>query len=627
MTEERASRKLSGILSADAVGYSRLMQEDEASTIRTIEDSKMLMCELIEKFKGRVVDAPGDNLLAEFGSVVDATECAVKLQEELKAKNEELQDNQKMEFRIGINLGDVVEESGRIYGDGVNIAARIESLADSGGICISGTAYDQIGKKLPFGYEYLGEQRVKNIEKPVRVYRVLMDPEAIGKVFGEKKFLSNISRKSAMAVIIVLVFIAGGLIGWNIYLHQSKKVEAASLDKMAYPIPDKPSIAILPFDNLSGDPDQEYFSDGLTEEIITALSMSTQIFVIARNSTFTYKGKPVKVQQVAEDLGVRYVLEGSVRKNTDRIRITAQLIDAIKGIHLWAERYDSQLKDIFSIQDKITKKIVSALQAKLTVGEDARILSTGTNNLEAYLKFLQAREYHLRFNKEDNQVSRQLCEEAIAIDPEFGAPYGLLGATHMLDVFIQATKSPKESIEKAIDLTKKAISLGANYQYLLGWLYVLIKQHDKAVIECQKAVELLPSSANAHTFYGLALNSVGRFEEAVHELEQAVRLDPLSSSFVLRSFAFACSFAGRHEEAIEAGRKAVQKNPNDILAHTIMVFVYDSAGYSEKAKSEAAEVLRLNPKFSVVESGKTASLKNQVDKDRVAEAYRRAGLK
>jgi len=397
MTTERARRKLTGILSIDAVGYSRLMQEDEASTIRTLEDSKKLMGELIGQFAGRVVDAPGDNLLSEFSSVVDATECAVKIQKVLNSKNVELPDNRKMQFRIGVNLGDVVEEADRIYGDGVNIAARIEGLAEPGGICISRTAYDHVKNKLKLGYEYLGEQSVKNIAEPVRVYRVLMEPEAAGKVIGEKRFLGRISRRSAISVIIILVIVAGGLIGWNIYLQQSKKVEPASLDKMAFPLPDKPSIAVLPFDNLSGDPEQEYFSDGLTEEIITALSSSTQIFVIARNSTFTYKGKPVKVQQVAEDLGVRYVLEGSVRKDADRIRITAQLIDAIKGIHLWAERYDSELKDIFSIQDRITKKITAALHTKLTMGEDARIFGKGTNNLEAYLKYLQAREYHCRY--------------------------------------------------------------------------------------------------------------------------------------------------------------------------------------------------------------------------------------
>jgi adenylate cyclase len=627
MTEERAKRKLSGILSADAAGYSRLMQEDEAWTIRTLEDSKSLMSEIIQQYEGRVVDAPGDNLLAEFSSVVDATECAVNIQKKLKTKNAELPDDRKMEFRIGVNLGDVVEEAGRIYGDGVNIAARIEGLAEPGGICISRTAFDHIKNKIKIGYEYLGEHSVKNISEPVRVYRVLLKPEAAGKVIGEKTFLGRFSRRAAISLIIILVIVAGGLIGWNLYLHQSKKIEPASLDKMAYPLPDKPSIAILPFDNLSGDPDQEYFSDGLTEEIITALSSSTQIFVIARNSTFTYKGKPVKVQQVAEDLGVRYVLEGSVRKDADRVRITAQLIDAIKGIHLWAERYDSELKDIFSVQDRITKKIIATLHTKLTMGEDARIFAKGTNSLEALLKFLQAREYHHRFNKEDNLISRQLCEEAISIDPEFGQAYGLLGATHMQAVFIQATKSPKQSIGKAIELTRKANSLGANYQALLGWLYVMVKQQDKAVIECQKAVELLPGSALARTFYGLTLNSVGRFEEAVHELKQAVRLDPLSSSFVLRSLAFASSLAGRHEEAIAAGKKAVEKGPNDILAHTILVFVYDSAGYAEEAQSEAAEVLRLNPKFSVEEAEKRPSLKYQADKDRVSDAFRRAGLK
>jgi adenylate cyclase len=314
MAEERAKRKLSGILSADAVGYSRLMEQDEASTIRTLEESKELMANLIEQNRGRVVDDPGDNLLAEFGSVVDAVDCAVKIQQELKAKNAELSDDKKMEFRIGVNLGDVVEEASRIYGDGVNIAARIEGLAGPGGIAISRTAYDHLKNKLRLGYEYLGEHSVKNISEPVQVYRVLMDPESAGKVIGEKRFLGKISRRVAIALIIILVIVAGGLLSWIIYSHQSKKVEAASLDRMAYPLPEKPSIAVLAFDNLSGDPDQEYISDGLTEEIITGLSKVPELFVIARNSSFYYKGKPVKIQQVSEELGVRYVLEGSVRR-------------------------------------------------------------------------------------------------------------------------------------------------------------------------------------------------------------------------------------------------------------------------------------------------------------------------
>jgi TolB-like protein len=333
-----------------------MMGEDEAATVQTLKTYREVMASHIQQHRGRVVDSPGDNLLAEFGSVVDALDCAVKIQHELKAKNSELPEQSRMEFRIGVNLGDVIEDEERIYGDGVNVASRVEGLAEGGGICISGTAFDQIAKKLPLGYEYLGEQTVKNIEKPIRVYRVLMDPEAAGKVIGEKRPISRHWRWAAVALIVVV----GALVIWNFYFRPP--FEPASVERMAFALPDKPSIAVLPFVNLSEDPKQEYFSDGLTEEIITALSKVPKVFVIARNSTFSYKGKPVKVNQIAEELGVRYVLEGSVRKAEDRVRITAQLIDAIKGHHLWAERYDRDLKDIFAIQDEITKEIIAALQ-------------------------------------------------------------------------------------------------------------------------------------------------------------------------------------------------------------------------------------------------------------------------
>jgi adenylate cyclase len=627
MTAESINRKLTAILSADAKGYSRLMGEDEVSTVQLLKECREIMAKLIQQHRGRVVDSPGDNLLAEFGSVVDATGCAVKIQEALQIKNAELSENKRLEFRIGINLGDVLEDVDRIYGDGVNIAARIEGLADPGGICISRTAYDQIKNKLELGYEYLGEHSVKNIAEPVRVYRVLAEPEAAGKVIGEKRFLGRFSRKTAMATIIILVIVAGGLIGWNLYLQRSKKVEPASLDKMTYPLPDKPSIAVLAFDNLSGDTEQEYFSDGLTEEIITALSKSTQIFVIARNSSFTYKGKPVKVQQVSEELGVRYVLEGSVRKDMERVRITAQLIDAVKGIHLWAERYDRDLKDIFAIQDDITKQIIAALHVKLTIGEDARIIAGNTNSLDAYMKYLQSREYHMRMNKEANLTSRRLLEEAISIDPEYGTAYALLGATHMLDVFLQATNSPNQSLGKAIELEQKAIALGADAHGVLGFLYTIIRQHDKAIAECQQAVELNPNSATARTFYGLALNLMGRFEEAVHELEQGVRLDPFSSSFSLRSLALAYCNVGRSEEAIEICKKAIQKAPDDLIARIIFIQAYSLAGQQEEAQKEAEEVLRINPNFSLESYAKTLGYKNQAYTDRVIATLRAAGLK
>jgi adenylate cyclase len=627
MTAESINRKLTAILSADAKGYSRLMGEDEVSTVQLLKECRDIMAQLIQQHRGRVVDSPGDNLLAEFGSVVDATGCAVKIQEALQIKNAELSENKRLEFRIGINLGDVLEDVDRIYGDGVNIAARIEGLADPGGICISRTAYDQIKNKLELGYEYLGEHSVKNIAEPVRVYRVLAEPEAAGKVIGEKRFLGRFSRKTAMATIIILVIVAGGLIGWNLYLQCSKKVEPASLDKMTYPLPDKPSIAVLAFDNLSGDTEQEYFSDGLTEEIITALSKSTQIFVIARNSSFTYKGKPVKVQQVSEELGVRYVLEGSVRKEMERVRITAQLIDAVKGIHLWAERYDRDLKDIFAIQDDITKQIIAALHVKLTIGEDARIIAGNTNSLDAYMKYLQSREYHMRMNKEANLTSRRLLEEAISIDPEYGTAYALLGATHMLDFFLQATNSPNQSLGKAIELEQKAIALGADAHGLLGFLYTIIRQHDKAIAECQQAVELNPNSATARTFYGLVLNLMGRFEEAVHELEQGVRLDPFSSSFSLRSLALAYCNVGRSEEAIEICKKAIQKAPDDLIARIIFIQAYSLAGQQEEAQKEAEEVLRINPNFSLESYAKTLGYRNQAYTDRVIATLRAAGLK
>ena len=372
MTAEKFKRKLTAILSADVKGYSRLMGEDEEGTIRRLNAYLEAITGFIRKHEGRIVGTAGDSVLAEFASVVDAVRCAVEIQEELKIRNSDLPENRKMEFRIGVNLGDVVEEGDNILGDGVNVAARIESLAEGGGVCISGTVYDQIKNKLALGYDYVGEQTVKNIKEPVRVYRVRMEPEvAFAKLGKEKKPVGKRFPKAALAIIAVVV-IAGAVILYQFFLRPSpSKTEVASKEKMAFPMPDNPSIAVLPFVNMSEDPKQEFFSDGITEEIITALSKVSHLFVISRQSTFSYKGKPVKVKQVSEELGVRYVLEGSVQRSGDRVRITAQLIDALTGDHIWAERYDRDLKDIFALQDEITMKILTATQAKLMTGEEA----------------------------------------------------------------------------------------------------------------------------------------------------------------------------------------------------------------------------------------------------------------
>jgi adenylate cyclase len=422
MATQDFKRKLTAILSADVKGYSRLMGEDEESTVRTITAYREVMTTLIRQHNGKVVDSPGDNLLAEFASVVDAVQCAVAVQKEISARNTELPENRKMQFRIGINLGDVIQEADRRYGDGVNIAARLEGLAEPGGICISKTAFDHIESKLPYGYDFIGDQTVKNIAKPVGAYRVLMDPRVTvkGKLKEEKP--TSVKRIPIFVGVVVFIVLAVAVGIWQFYMRRPS-VEPASVEKMVYQLPDKPSIAVLPFDNLSEDPKQEYFSDGITEEIISSLSKISKLFVIARNSTFTFKGKPVMVKKVAEELGVRYVLEGSVRKAGDKVRITAQLIDALKGHHLWSERYDRNLKDIFAVQDEITKKIITAMQVKLTEGEQARTVAKGTNNLEAYLKCLQANEYLNRANIENDALAKQLAEEAINLDPEYAWAY------------------------------------------------------------------------------------------------------------------------------------------------------------------------------------------------------------
>jgi adenylate cyclase len=343
MTSDTFQRKLTAILSADVVGYSRLMGDDEAATVKTLETYKGVMTSLIKQHRGRVVDSPGDNLLAEFGSVVDAVQCAVTIQKELQTRNADLPENRRMEFRIGINLGDVIEEEDRIYGDGVNIAARLEALANPGGICVSKTAFDHIESKLPLGYEFLGEQTVKNITKPVGAYKVLMETRVVdARSKQEAKAVSFWQRKMVLSIgIVVILAVAVGL--YWIFYHLGPSIEPASIENMAYPLPDKPSIAVLPFTNMSGDPEQDYIGDGLSENIISALSVSSDMFVMARNATFTYKGTAVKPQQVAEELGVQYVLEGSIQKSANRLRVTAKLIDALGGHHLWAEVYDREM--------------------------------------------------------------------------------------------------------------------------------------------------------------------------------------------------------------------------------------------------------------------------------------------
>jgi adenylate cyclase len=629
MATQDFKRKLTAILSADVEGYSRLMSEDDEATVRTITAYREVIAVVVQKHRGRVVDSPGDNILAEFASVIDAVSSAVEIQEELRVRNAELPEDRKMEFRIGVNLGDVIHEEERIYGDGVNIAARIEGLAEGGGICISRTVFDQVRNKLKLGYEYIGEHSVKNIAQAVRVYRVLTEPEDVGKVIGEKMAPLKQRWKLALAAVVFVIIGAIGVTLWNTYFRPLS-VEVASVEKMAFPLPDKPSIAVLPFDNLSGDPKQEYFSDGLTEEIISALSSVPKLFVIARNSTFTYKGKPVKVQQVSEELGVRYVLEGSVRKSGDEIRITAQLVDALTGHNLWAKSYDRNLSDIFAVQDEITKEIITAMQVKLTAGEEVKAAAKGTNNLEAYLKYLQANELINQINPESNALGKQFAEEAIALDPEYASAYKALARAHMQSALLGSSKSPKQPLMKALELMQKAIVLDDTYaeaHSLLGFLFSMTGKHDKAVAEGEHAVTLNPNSAFTHAVLGLILRFEGRHEESIPEYKQAIRLNPIPPSFYTYGLGLAYCFTEQYEEAITWGEKSVRQWPNSLYAHLILTVIYNSLGRDEEARTEAAEVLRINPKFSVEKWAKRLTYKNQADNDRFISALRKAGLK
>ena len=626
MTTQESKRKLTAILSADVKGYSRLMSQDEEATVKTLKHYRLTISGLVSEHSGRVVDSPGDNILAEFGSVVDAVKCAVKIQGTLKDKNAELPESRRMDFRIGVNLGDVIEEDDRIYGDGVNIAARLEGLADPGGICISGTAFDHAKNKLAVGYQYLGEQAVKNIPDPVRAYKVMMEPEQAGKVIGEKG-PKRTQWWWAPAAVALLVLVAVGLV-WNFY-WRAPKIAPASKEKMAFPLPDNPSIAVLPFTNMTGDPSQEFFSDGITENIITGLSQLNALFVIARNSTFTYKGKPVKVQQVAEDLGVRYVLEGSVRRSGERLRITAQFIDALKGHHLWSERYDRDAKDLFAIEDDITKKIITALQVILTQGEQARLYARGTENLDAYLKFMEGREHNLRFNKDANLLARQRAEEAIALDPEYSSAHALLGKTYIGAVFFGWSPSPKEALGRAFESAKKALALdesNSQARTVLAFVHLLKREHDAAIEECERAVSLAPNAADSFYNLGIIVRFAGRVRDAIPMFERAIRLNPIPPASYLYQLALSYAFVGDFEKAVRLCKEALSKNPDDLVGRVTLIIAYGSLGREGDARAQVSDLLRIDPKFSLDQAAKTWPYKKEADREFVLAALRKAGL-
>jgi TolB-like protein/class 3 adenylate cyclase/lipopolysaccharide biosynthesis regulator YciM len=632
MVQKGFKRKLTAILSADVEGYSRLMGEDEEFTVRTLTAYREVMATLIQQHNGKVLDSPGDNLLAEFVSVVDAVQCSVAVQKEINARNTELPENRKMQFRIGINLGDVIQEDERIYGDGVNIAARLEGLSEAGGICISKTAFDHIESKLPYGYEFLGDQTVKNIAKPVGAYRVLMEPRVTVAGKPEQGKRSPVRRIPILVGAVAVLALAVALGVWQFYSRRPT-IEPASLDSMALSLPDKPSIAILPFDNISGDPEQEFFSDGMTDDIITDLSKISDLFVIARNSVYKYKGKDVDVNKVGRELGVRYVLEGSVRMAGNQVRINAQLIDTATGGHPWAERYEGPLDHLFSLQENITQKIAEVIAVKLTVGGKGAIPKRETDNLEAYLTFLKGWQHYRRFNPDAFLEAIPLFEKAIELDPNYWRAYAVIAKIYF-EVY------QRRPWRRRLELTRTE-----NYRQINRYLTIALKgptplahevatqmhirhsNYEEAVTEAKRAVSLDPKDPDSHFAMGQALLYASRHREAVESFKRAMQIDPLYQDTFGYGLGMAYFFMIRYEKAVELFERAYKSNPEDMKTLWFLSAAYAHLGREREAEATFAKLSEIWPQHSYFNLKFIFNSKDIADYNLLADGLRKAGMK
>jgi adenylate cyclase len=572
----------------------------------------------------------------------DAVQCATEIQKELTIRNAELPSHRQMAFRIGINVGDVLTDNGRLYGDGVNIAARLEGLADAGGICISEAAYTQVKNKLALGYEYIGEQPVKNIAEPVRVYKVLIDAEAATPATSQdppaqhrttEKPASRFWPRATVIAVLLLCVGIGGIMLRRFYAPPSAPLTTAPMTEVSsLPLPDKPSIVVLPFTNMSNDPEQDYFSDGITEDIITGLAKLSSLFVIARNSAFTYKGKAVKMQDVSHEMGVRYVLEGSVRKADNQVRVTVQLVDGLSGSHLWAERFDRPLKGIFAVQDEIVQKVVTTLKLQLTLWEQGRLVRKHTDSLEAYDFFLRGVESSRRawseMKKEANAQARQMFEKAIELDPTYAEAYATLGWTYWLEWL--RNLASQILLTRAGELAQQAVALDESLPSphgLLGIVHVWERQHEQALTEARRAVALDPNNAGSYLTLGNILVFAGRTEEGIESIQQAMRLHPHYPPNYLFQLSIAYRVAGRYEEAGEPGEKVASLTPNLGAAHFNLAVIYSELGRMEEAQAEVAELQRLAPTASLEWHRQILPFKDPAVLERHIAALRKAGLK
>jgi len=575
-----AKRRLAAILSADVAGYSRLMGDDERATMDTLNAYRDVFREQISDHEGRVVDTAGDSVLAVFDSVVEAVQCAVDVQSKLEDHNTDLPENRQMLFRIGVNLGDVFEQAdGSIYGDAVNVAARLEGLSEPGSVTVSEDAYRQVEGKTDLGFHDLGEHEVKNIARPVRAYRL------------------------------------------------GDSTTAASLSKKPLVPPDKPSIAVLPFTNMSGDPEQEYFSDGLTDDIITDLSQLSQLMVIARNSTFVYKGRAVDIREVGRDLGADYVLEGGVRRAEGRVRINAQLIDVRTGQHVWAERYDRDLTDVFALQDDISHNIVGALELTLSESDRQRLDRPETNSPEAHDAFLRGRSYFLSFTREGNIRARESFEQALKYDPDYARAHAWLGWADLIAWLFQWSDAG-DLLDRAVAAGRKAIQLNPEMAIghtAFGWASLWQRHFDRAISSLELAVALEPSDAMAKAFLAESLNYVGRPERAPALMRAAIRLDPQAPHYPFH-MGHAYFLMAEHDKAIEWITDTLARTPDFLPGHSMLAVIYSELGRMDEARAAVAEMRQINRNLSATLYAESLPYKDPAVLTRFLDGLRKAGL-
>ena len=589
MAEDRVERRLAAILAGDVASYSRLMGVDEEGTLRQLKAHRReLVDPKITEHRGRIVKTTGDGMLVEFVSVVDAVRCAVDIQRGMVERNLEVPRDRRIEFRIGINVGDIISDTNDIYGDGVNVAARLEALSAPGGICVSRVVHDQVRDKLSFAFEDIGEQIVKNIARPIAVHRIVVDS-------GQRQTPSRSPEKELV-------------------------------------LPDKPSIAVLPFQNMSGDPEQEYFTDGIVEEIITALSRMRWLFVIARNSSFTYKGRSVDVKQVGRELGVRYVLEGSVRKAANRLRITGQLIDTATGSHLWADRFDGGIEDVFELQDRITASVIGAIAPKLEQAEIERAKRKPTESLDAYDYYLRGLASLYRWTKEGVSEALQQLNKAIELDPEFASAYGVAAWCYFWRRVNGWMTDRAQETAEAIRLANRAAELGKDDAVALtfgglalGYVGAAV---ETGVTLIDRALTLNPNMAAAWSASGVLHAFLGHQDLAIERLERAMRLSPLDPLMYLRlTYAGMAHFlAGRYDEAAALGEQACQERPNFLAAIRVAAVSNAYAGRLDRARAYVERALELDPDLRISNLKDRFGRMRPEDFAMYVEGLRKAGL-